>query len=50
MSQGEAERREEFRSFLDIDRDGKADRKEIVVIYNVFSTFLGNLNSKVLLK
>lgn len=31
ISQGEAERRIEFRNFLDIDKDGRADRKEIVV-------------------
>uniref|UniRef100_A0A1B6HSQ2 EF-hand domain-containing protein n=1 Tax=Homalodisca liturata TaxID=320908 RepID=A0A1B6HSQ2_9HEMI len=31
LSQGEAERRAEFRTFLDIDKDGKADRKEIVM-------------------
>ncbi|XP_054288986.1 45 kDa calcium-binding protein isoform X1 [Macrosteles quadrilineatus] len=31
LSQGETERRAEFRSFLDIDHDGKADRKEIVM-------------------
>ncbi|KAG8261933.1 45 kDa calcium-binding protein [Homalodisca vitripennis] len=31
LSQGEAERRAEFRTFLDVDKDGKADRKEIVM-------------------
>lgn len=34
LSQGEAERRAEFRMFLDIDKDGKADRKEIIVSVN----------------
>lgn len=32
LSQGETERREEFRMMLDADGDGKADRKELLVI------------------
>lgn len=31
LSQGEKERREEFRSLVDTNNDGKADRKELVV-------------------
>lgn len=31
LSQGEAERREEFRKLVDTDDDGKADRKELLV-------------------
>lgn len=50
LSQGEAERREEFRSFLDIDKDGKADKKEIVVIFNLFYDLLINLTMYLLFR
>lgn len=36
LSQGEKERREEFRTLVDTNADGKADRKELIVSVDRF--------------